>query len=1457
MKKNILYGFLIIFQISIVSNTLQDSYSTQTDIEMILFDEKFIYLYDSSSSIQITEKDRDPNDISITNSLPIKKYKKLVKKNDYSFILFGFTDDNKFGYNIYSIDGNLLSKDEFDITCNSQISYQIKMIKESDYIFYYIDDSIFYLYKLSLTNNGIKGGSKTLTLLTGYNLNTIDCDSYDGEYIFCVYSELKKNKAEYSIKTYYSFESIEESTLGNNLLSNEAAGPSLLKVNHNGKKIFYVCQAEIKNEPLIFFQSFIEDEEHKISKEKIFTIGQGNGKSLNYRQFYQKNPIILKINNYSIYTLVLLCSGTSNSDDTETILFISTLDFSLNIPVVQDQDAKIGEKKDLLVNDYYLVMLKYKGTAIDVYIKKFLLQCDTKKLFDITGKDDENIYNYLIKEPNFKEGKDEEVYISFSLDKLTYLEIDGSRNNGDLLNKITIFYEKPSIIKLIQNPELRISDNYYIYLGYQEIYKIFSNFCLLKVINCYESCKTCNENIGGSKEAHQCSECLDANYNKFITVENEDGYYNCYKNTVNQVIGYYPGPDKFYHKCHDSCYSCSDGDSCDICKEGYYFKIDTYREGDICYISSQKNYFLDKIEGLTFKGKEINYIYKKCHYTCSSCFGEGNEQNNKCIGCETGYKKYNYDSTKCTNDIEQCQNFWEVDTNNNIQCPTQCSDYIVHENLYSHNTNKPQCTHNCQTIFNPFELGNSKSLLTYTCGTQKYCITLEYCKLKNLRNNPNECFRPSQCFDMQDFTKVEDSNQEIDQDTTEEINTENNDEKNIINIINKRVKLIKFYDLENINFSYFGENFIKNQTERYKIDLKKELNEHKDEYAGGIDFITSTNYEDFTLTIYPLQVEEYVYKNLFELNNLGSINFTKYFQEINYNVDQNNYIIIGLIEHKNGETPINPMNYFFFTYNENNSNIELINDLNINAIDIDITFPLSNYENPKIDEKYSTNLISTIKTLHLIDPDIVFYDNKDKLFNDICYTFTSNKNTDMTIEDRINEYLMVISLCENNCSLLKIFDKDEYRNPRSLCQCKFKNELKNNDSYSFIYEKNEVKKVLNINALKCGKEVFSSKKIYKNYFFWIFIVLLIILLYILIKIIFYSKNILEKNIEIKNQSEVKRINSTNYNLINNFDKNSIVNFKKNKSVNVREESKSIESSINDYKKKIFQTSPSNNLSESTPPKRKKEIVINDSNDNYIKLPTNENQINLQYTENESTSIGSNNINHNIGQKNFLNKTKNFCENYRNYLKKREICLFVFFNLENDVDLFIKIPTFILIISLNFTINCLFLTNNDIHKRYIYAIRHDEIKDIKYSFNEELFKCLLCAIITVVIKINIIKIICVSFIKDLYQFKEKMSSFIENNNIIKNRNEEYNKNREIFIKKYKNKSLTFILIIIIAIIFFGYISICYIGTFLDIEKIIIIRFIISFCLSSIICSIFCLISTLLKYFGKQYDNKYFN
>ena len=1427
---------------------MQDTFSTTNDFEMILFGEKFIYVYENTQTIQITEKEKNDNNISINESL-IKKNKKLLKIDDNYFILFGFSGSNNFAFSLYEINGNYKDGGEFDnLIYNPEINYQIRMINEREFIFSFIYISDFYLYKLNRSLKDKKGGKKNI-ITDGFTLNTIECDSFDGNYFFCAYSLIKRDPYTfaYTIKSYYSFEKIDNTNLQKNVLTNDASGPSLIKIEHNGKKKFLVCSVEIKNDPSIYYQSFIQEEDN-IYKEKIFSIGQGNGKAIDNKQYNKKNPIILKQHNYSIYTLVLM-KVDPNSDETETILYISTLDFSINIPITLDQEAKILEKKNILINDYYLVVLKIKSTEteIDVYIREFNLQCEQTELYDITGKNEINLYD-LIQNPSFKDENDEQAtYLSFFLDTLTYLEVDGSRNMGELLNKIVIFRSKPNSIKLKQNPDLRITENYYIYhFGYNSnSYKILSNFCFFKVINCYESCKKCNIDIAGSKESHQCSECLDTQYKKFITNKNAEGYYNCYKEKVDEVKGYYIGVDGLYHKCDDSCYECVNEYSCDICKEGYYFKKEELN-GDlhICYNTTHENYFLDKIEDFTFKGKKINYIYKKCYETCSSCFGEGDATNNKCIKCRNGFKKYIYDSTKCTNDIEKCENFWEVnESNNNIECPDLCSGYIVHENLYQGLTDKTQCTQNCRNIFNPFEVGNSKSLLSYTCDSQKYCITLDYCKLKNLKNNDDVCFRPLQCFDMSDYTKVEETNDEI----------KDNDAN--INVVNKRVKLIKYYEYEKIKFSDFGTNFMRNQTAKYKIDLQKEINEHKDEYIKGIDFITSTKFQDFIITIYPLQVEDYVYRNVFEINNLCSINFTKYFQSINYKVDSDNILLIGLIEHKNVSFPINIVNYFFVIQNEKENIFNLKNDLNSDSIDVEISYPLSNYENSNIDDKYSKNLISTIKELHLMDSKLVFYDSKDKIFNDICYPFSSNKNTDMTIEDRINEYLIKISLCENNCALIKIFDKDEYHNPRSLCQCKFKNDiLLSESSYSFIYEKNKIKKVLNINALKCVKEVFSPGKIGKNYLFWIFLIILIILVFVLIKVIFCSKNIVEKELENKNTNSTKKINnSTNYNLINNFEKNSNndFNLKKYKSERKIEDSKDSDMDANDFKKKVFQTTPYN-LSESAPPKRIKEIIVNSKN-NYTKLPINENQSNLQYTNNINTSIIiTKMIQYKIGQKKFYNSNINLCEIYWNYLKKSEIILFLFFNLKNDVDLFIKISFLIFSLSFNFAINCLLLTDNDIHNRYIYAIKHDEIKEIKYIFKEEFLKCFLCAIINVVTKIILIKLINDLLYKFLYQSKNKMLTSFENNAINKEI-EDYNNKREML---NKNKSLIFILIIIVEILLCGYISICYIGTFPNTEKGIIIRFIISFCLSIILCSILCLFFSCLKFCGKKYKIKYF-
>lgn len=196
--------------------------------------------------------------------------------------------------------------------------------------------------------------------------------------------------------------------------------------------------------------------------------------------------------------------------------------------------------------------------------------------------------------------------------------------------------------------------------------------------------------------------------------------------------------------------------------------------------------------------------------------------------------------------------------------------------------------------------------------------------------------------------------------------------------------------------------------------------------------------------------------------------------------------MVGLIEHKNINIPINTINYFFFIFNDQDNSITRIDNIKNSSYLIDVAYPLYNYENSDIDEKYSKNLISTIKKMNSIDSNLVFYDKKDKLYNDICYVFSVDNNADMTIEDRINEYLVKLSLCENNCTLIKIFNKEEYNNPLSMCQCQLKDDIIiSSDNYTFIYERSEIKKVLNINALKCSKEVFSSKKIGKNYIFWI------------------------------------------------------------------------------------------------------------------------------------------------------------------------------------------------------------------------------------------------------------------------------------------------------------------------------------------------------------------------------------
>jgi uncharacterized membrane protein (DUF485 family) len=214
------------------------------------------------------------------------------------------------------------------------------------------------------------------------------------------------------------------------------------------------------------------------------------------------------------------------------------------------------------------------------------------------------------------------------------------------------------------------------------------------------------------------------------------------------------------------------------------------------------------------------------------------------------------------------------------------------------------------------------------------------------------------------------------------------------------------------------------------------------------------------------------------------------------------------------------------------------------------------------------------------------------------------------------------------------------------------------------------------------------------------------------------------------------------------------------------------------------------------------------------------------------------------------KSKNCINFYWSYFIQREIFLSSFYNKHENIALFIRITTFFLVMSFIFVLNCLLLTNTDIHNRYIYAKEHEKIKEMIYTFRHEFPTIFFCSLIS-----NLFKIICIKILYGTHLFrishttKEELSPFYERN---MNNDEfsEFSKKRESFIISYSKKSIIFIAIVIVLLLIFGYITVCYIGTFPNTFGGIILRFFISLVLSFIICAFICFIIVIIYWIGKK-------
>ena len=133
-----------------------------------------------------------------------------------------------------------------------------------------------------------------------------------------------------------------------------------------------------------------------------------------------------------------------------------------------------------------------------------------------------------------------------------------------------------------------------------------------------------------------------------------------------------------------------------------------------------------------------------------------------------------------------------------------------------------------------------------------------------------------------------------------------------------------------------------------------------------------------------------------------------------------------------------------------------------------------------------------------IDGNEIFkYNSSSEYYNDICFIYTTNSNTDITLNDRKSEYNKNMSLCESNC----IFNGYDNYTKKSECKCDIKTELTlvseikiNKDS--FLIDLFDINNLINLKILKCYALLFNKDRIIFNICFFIILSIIITLLYI-------------------------------------------------------------------------------------------------------------------------------------------------------------------------------------------------------------------------------------------------------------------------------------------------------------------------------------------------------------------------
>ena len=482
--------------------------------------------------------------------------------------------------------------------------------------------------------------------------------------------------------------------------------------------------------------------------------------------------------------------------------------------------------------------------------------------------------------------------------------------------------------------------------------------------------------------------------------------------------------------------------------------------------------------------------------------------------------------------------------------------------------------------------------------------------------------------------------------------------------------------------------------------------------------------------------------------------------------------------------------------------------------------------NLSICQNVKTNLLIPV----IINENIDILNSSSGYYNDICYTSTSDKGTDIILNDRKNEFITNNkTLCQDGC----VFSEYDYQTQKAKCSCEIKEASSSLDdmlvNVTKLYDNFlNIKKFMNFDILVCYKKLFRKEGILNNIEFYILLTILLIQLFCII--IFYKKqykNIQEKIDDIifginhwdlvlsekkeKRIKKFKKVNISNKKKKNKYKKeqnNNIITMKEDKDKNKNNNNIiNIPSSLRNIslnKKKNNDNNP--------PIKRSKSIKIKLNNQNNIQSNIFNNKKNKDKNKKEGNTIIQNRENKsnqilveelNKGQQ--LEKTKQIMEfsntelnelsyglalkhDNRTYIsytislyRAKHVIIFTFFYSNDYNSKIVKINLFLLGFAIYYAVNALFFTDGTMHKIY-----EDEGK---FKIIYQLPQIFYSSIISIFLN-TILKLLALSE-SDIISFKQ-------------DKNKENVNERAIKLKdKLKIKFVVFFVLGIILSLFFWY------------------------------------------------------